>query len=367
MKLMLVGGHLSPALAILDVLPKDTKIVFVGRKYALEGDKAFSLEYATITKLGIDFCGTTAGRLQRKFTLWTIPSLLKLPLGFIHSFFILKRFKPDVVLGFGGYISVPIGIMAGFLRIPLIIHEQAIEGGLANKILSRFALRICISWEETRLVFPKEKTILTGLPIRKFSNRRLWKRFWKDTNLPLIYITGGSLGSHFINSLVENSLKGLLKDFRVVHQTGDTKEYADFERLNNLKNSLPQKFKDRYILQKFVEPSDVGGILREADLVVSRSGINTIAELILFKNPAILVPLPFLKEQITNGLLFKKLGGGEIRFQKDLAPSSFLQTLHEMFGSLDVYRKNLEKSSLIKENAAQNIVQVISDVLDKKK
>src|SRR3989339_499065 len=149
MKIIIIGGHLAPALSVLEALPKNTQVLFVGRKYALEGDNALSLEYNTITSLNIPFVGLNTGRLQRKITRFTLFSLLKLPFGIIKSFLILIDFKPDVVVGFGGYVSIPVTFCAFVLRIPVVIHEQTMEAGLTNRLVSRFAKKICISWDSS--------------------------------------------------------------------------------------------------------------------------------------------------------------------------------------------------------------------------
>ena len=120
-----------------------------------------------ITKLGIPFYAINTARLQRKFTKHTVPSLIKFPLGFIQSLKILRKIKPEVVLGFGGYISLPVVLAAAFLKIPIVIHEQTLEAGFANKIEAKFARKICISWQSSEKYFPKEKTVLTGNPLRQ--------------------------------------------------------------------------------------------------------------------------------------------------------------------------------------------------------
>src|ERR1035437_5335593 len=108
MKIVIVGGHLSPALSIIKKLGKNDEVYYFGRKYVHEGDSALSLEYQEITKLNISFYSITTARLQRKLTRYTFSSLLKMPVGFYQSFNLLKKIKPDVVLGFGGYVSVPV-------------------------------------------------------------------------------------------------------------------------------------------------------------------------------------------------------------------------------------------------------------------
>src|SRR3989344_4952875 len=123
MKIIITGGHLSPALAVIDSLPKDWEILFLGRKYVFEGEKSLSLEYKTINDLKIPFEEISTGRLQRKFSKNTIPSLFKLPPGFFKSLRLLKKFQPDIVLGFGGYLQIPVVAASFFLKIPVVLHE----------------------------------------------------------------------------------------------------------------------------------------------------------------------------------------------------------------------------------------------------
>ncbi len=171
MKLLIVaggGGHFAPALSVIEKLPKDWDLLLVGRKYSLEGDAALSLEYQTAERMHIPFRMLTTGRIQRKLTRHSLLSLLKTPIGMVQALSILRDFKPDVVLSFGGYVAVPLVLAAHFLRIPIIIHEQTFGAGLANKISSRFADKVCISWEESRKYFPNGKVVVTGNPVRKF-------------------------------------------------------------------------------------------------------------------------------------------------------------------------------------------------------
>lgn len=370
MKIVIVGGHLSPALAVIDALPKDTKVLFIGRKYTFEGDRAFSLEYKTILSLKISFAPITTGRLQRKFTKYTIISLFKFPYGFIQSFFLLLNFNPDVVLGFGGYVSLPVMLAAFFLRMPIVIHEQTLEAGLSNRIIAFFAKKVCISWESSRKFFPQEKTVLTGNPIRQFRIKNLELRIkGENQNLPIIYITGGSSGSHFINVLVEDCIKKLLEKFTIIHQTGDAQEYRDFGHLKILAGTLSPQFRSRYILKKFIDPKDVGLVLQNADLVVSRSGISTITELLFFEKPSLLIPLAFSQnsEQIKNALFFKRQGLGEFVTEDPLDSNKFLQLILEMFNNISKYKKIPTKNNFVNKNAAQKIIEVVEYAKKNKK
>ncbi|MCL5113752.1 MAG: UDP-N-acetylglucosamine--N-acetylmuramyl-(pentapeptide) pyrophosphoryl-undecaprenol N-acetylglucosamine transferase [Patescibacteria group bacterium] len=365
MKVAIVGGHLAPALSVVDVLGKNVKLLYIGRKHTFEADKSFSLEYKTITDLGIAFSSLTTGRLQRKFTRHTIQSLLKLPIGFGQSVAILKKFKPDVVLGFGGYLQIPVVLASFFLRIPVVLHEQTMEAGLANKICSSFAARICISWESSADFFPKEKTTLTGNPVRKDIIRESQIVNHKSqTNevLPLIYVTGGSSGSHFINTLIEGCVGKLLENFRIIHQTGDAKDHNDFNRFLSFRKKLPSKIQERYTVEKFISPSKVGKILRDATLVIGRSGINTVTELMFTGKPCILVPLPFSQnnEQFKNALFLKKIGLAEVISQNSATSDMLLILANSMIGNIEKYIKNADKARrLVDLNATNKIIKVL--------
>ncbi len=399
MKILITGGHLSPALSVIEKL-KGEDILYVGRKHALEGDKAFSLEYQTIKNLGIPFFPITTGKLQRKFTRYTTSSFLKFPLGFFQSFFVLKRFKPDVVLGFGSYVSLPIIIISSILKIPVVIHEQTLEAGFANKLSARFAAKICISFESSKRFFPLKKVVLTGNPLRKeiievskMENARperspapsgagrsrggkcpprfAWRGRGKMKNkgLPLLYITGGSLGSHFINNLVKDTVNKLLKDFQVLHQTGDAKEYQDFDTLLRIKNELPENG-ENYTVKNFLTPAESAEALKKADLVVARAGINTVSELLFLGKPSLLIPLPFTQnnEQLKNAQFLKTLGLGEVLEQKKITTEVFLHTLERMYKNINIYKENSSKSKgLIDKDASSKIAEVVKNVYKKKK
>lgn len=367
MKILITGGHLSPALSVIEKL-KGEDVLYVGRKHALEGDKAFSLEYQTIKSLGIPFFSITTGRLQRKFSRYTIPSFLKFPLGFSQSFYILKRFKPDVVLGFGGYVSWPIIAMSSMLKIPVVIHEQTLEAGIANKLAARFAVKICISFESSKRFFPIKKVVLTGNPLRK-EIIEVDKELKSENKIPLIYITGGSLGSHFINNLVKDTVVKLIKDFQIIHQTGDSREYRDFDSLLKIKNELGEDGKN-YEVRKFLTPRESAESLQKADLVVARSGINTVSELLFLGKPSLLIPLPFAQnnEQLKNAQFLKSLGLGEILEQKKITSEVFLNTLLEMNKNINSYKENSSQSkALVDRGAALRIVEVVKNVYKKKK
>ena len=370
MKIAIVGGHLSPALGVIDALPDKDKIVFIGRKYALEGDMAPSLEFNEITKRNIIFKPLTTGRIQRRVTSRTLPSLAKLPIGLFQAVKYLRDEKPDVVLSFGGYLSLPVGYAAKILAIPLVIHEQTLQAGLANKILGKIADKVCISWETSSHFFPIEKIVVTGNPLKEFKIKDLEFEFKKsDYSLPLIYVTGGSTGSHAINELIESSLSELLTKYRVIHQTGDSSQFNDYGRLLKKRAKLPEEQQGRYFVEKFITSSSIGSVFRDATVIVSRSGINTVNELMYFGKPAILIPLPHgqRNEQATNARFLQNIGLGIVIPQDALTPAIFLKSLEKIVESKNAYKAHAKEArQILHPRAAHEIIHVLSYVVNKK-
>lgn len=365
------GGHFAPALAVIRELPEDTHFLVVGRKYAFENDKTIALEYRTANALGIPFTTITTARLQRTFTRHTIPSFFKFPVGFFQARQIIKKFKPDAVLSFGGYIAVPITLAAKSLQIPVVIHEQTLGAGLANRIASPFAERICLSFEESKKFFPPSKSVVTGNPLREefLTSTLSQSPVVPPKNHKLIYITGGSLGSHALNALVEKSLGELTREFTLFHQTGDAQEFQDYDRLMKRRDTLPKEQKERYILTKFVNPDSVGALMKTADLVIARAGINTISELMYVNTPSLLIPLPHGQnnEQLKNAQFLASLGLSEVLEQERATPESFIGLIHEMVHNIKRYTISPSKrKELIREDAASNIIRIVQDVTKEK-
>jgi UDP-N-acetylglucosamine--N-acetylmuramyl-(pentapeptide) pyrophosphoryl-undecaprenol N-acetylglucosamine transferase len=371
MKLLVVaggGGHFAPALAVIEALPRDWGLLVIGRKYTFEGDKSFSLEYQTAKNKNIPFVSITTGRLQRTFTRHTIKSLFKIPGGFFQALQIIKKFKPDVLISFGGYVSVPVIFAAHFLRIPIIVHEQTLSIGLSNKIAIPFAKKICLSWRQSQKYFPLSKVVVTGNPLRKTFLKKADEDLPIHTSLPIIYITGGSSGSHAFNVLVEGCLERLLRKYIIIHQTGDAKEFNDFDRLQKLKETQAEELQERYILTKFVESAKVIDFLKQADLIVSRSGINTLTEILYLGKPCFLIPLPYGQhnEQQKNAMFVKETGLAEVIEQFLLTPDSFYTMIVSMINNLNQYKKHAnEARKLIDIHASEKIREVIVHVYKK--
>lgn len=327
---MLTGAHLTPALAVINELNKykGTEIIYVGRKTTMEGDRTQSVESQILPTLRVKFIPIITGRLQRVFTPYTIPSLLKIPAGLLQALYIIIREKPDVILSFGGYVSVP-AVFAGWLfSIPIITHEQSLVMGLANKINSIFADKIAVSFPSSN-----PKTVLTGNPIRQ----EIIRDVITYHNGVQILITGGNQGSHVINMAVEEALDELTKEAKIIHVTGDNK-FGDFEKLSKLQD-------ERYHVKKWISDGWVQ-LLKKVDLVVSRAGINTLTELAYLGIPALVIPLPYLfaDEQNKNARYFESLGLVKILPQSKLSGRTLLDNIKLMIKDLEVLKKKAKNA-----------------------
>ncbi len=357
MKILITGSHFTPAQAIINELLKDpaNEIVYIGRKYTREGDRSLSTESQVLPEMGVKFRTIITGRLQRTFTIYTIPSLLKIPIGIVQAFYYLIGESPDVILSFGGYVAVPIVIVGWLLSIPIIIHEQTLVSGLANSISSIFADKIALSFNNHQDL-NKSKAILTGNPIRleildSYNNKSLpvsnsvqdFINIAKHDKLPLILVTGGNQGSHIINEAVEKSLDKLTKKAYIIHQTGDSK-FQDFENLS-------EKFSHnkKYLVTKWIDASDMGYIFKNVDLVVSRAGINTLQELALFGIPTILIPIPYISrnEQVVNARFFEKSGLARILPQSKLNAESLIEEIDKVLNNLQEAKEEAKRAKEI--------------------
>lgn len=363
LKIVIVGSHPSPAFAVIEkimVIRPEWDIYFFGAKHSLTKDKALSYEYKEAHRFNIPFKSIITGKKNS--------NLLITPIGIIQSLILLKRLRIDMVLTFGGYIGVPVVLATKVLKIPIVTHVQTLKMSLADKIISKLANKVLVSWPQTEPAVDPKKVILTGLPLRKGILDAKKPNFITKpirVNKPLLYITGGSQGAHFINQLVEEKLDDLLKHFYIIHQTGESTKYKDLLRLKELRQPM-------YTPLAHISGEDIGWILQNAAIVISRAGMNTVSELLYFKKHAILIPLPMdNNEQLENARLYTSSGLGMTVEQEQDTEDTASKLLKAVLGLLDDVRHNkvkqreVEGQRLQSPEAAKRILIEIEKVVSK--
>ncbi|MCK5490540.1 MAG: UDP-N-acetylglucosamine--N-acetylmuramyl-(pentapeptide) pyrophosphoryl-undecaprenol N-acetylglucosamine transferase, partial [Candidatus Pacebacteria bacterium] len=216
--------------------------------------------------------------------------ILKIPVGIIQSLYYIYKFKPDIVFSKGGFASVPPVIASWVLKIPIITHESDIVPGLANRIIARFASKILISFSAAEKYFDKSKVILTGNPIRsdieKGSRENALEFFKLSPDLPTVLIFGGSQGAQKINEMVLEILPNLIEKCQIIHQCGD----KNYKEIKNKISELNLKYPERYRVYPFIK-KEMKDAFALADIVISRAGANSLAEIVALQKPNILIPL----------------------------------------------------------------------------
>lgn len=362
--IVVTGTHSTPALATIEELKKDQEndwqIYYLGRQFSMEGDKTPSPESIVFPEQGVSFIHIPAGRLQRRFTRYTVPSLLRIPWGCLVSLYWLFKIKPNIVCSFGGYVSVPVVLAAKLLAIPSLTHEQTATVGLANKINSFLVNRVAITFPQTRNLFPKGKTILTGNPIRSeiFDTTKPLHQFEKSR--PTIYFTGGSQGASSLNEVIWSILPDLARKYNIIHQCGG----HDYIKLKKQYRHLKKEVKEAYFLVDYIKSDSVGWALN-SDLVVGRSGANTVLELAALARPAILIPLPKSanNEQLLNAHFLADQNQATIINQAEFSDQTLLATINQMMEHLTEYQSSAcQVKEQIKTDAATRIVEQIQQL-----
>ena len=284
------GGHIFPALSIANALKrlnKDIEILFVGAEGKMEMEK--------VPEAGYKIVGLPVRGLQRKLTLNNLKVLWNLWRSLKKAKRVVREFKPDVVVGVGGYASGPIGKVATNAGIPLVLQEQNSYAGVTNKLLAKKAAKICVAYEGMERFFPKEKIIFTGNPVRKDLLNAVNERvegiafYGLDSNKKTVLVTGGSLGAGSINKAMVRWLEKIAgwKDVQVIWQCGS---YYHKELEEQLKGRMPENVK----FMPFLKRMDLAYAC--SDLVVARAGAGTISELCLLGKAVVLVPSPNVAE-----------------------------------------------------------------------
>lgn len=371
MTILLSGGHLTPALALIEHLKKNSsndRVVYVGRTYSQQKLKQLSPEQTEVEKLGVQFLSLDSGKINF-YSLLTVPfEIIKTVSAFFRALKIFQTEKPDVFIAFGGYLGVPLGFAAWLKHIPVLLHEQTVAPGFANRLLATIATKIAITHQSSLTFFPKEKTMLTGNLVRQ----SLWSKqntppewFLTKEAKPLLYITGGSQGSHSLNMTVKEILPELLNSWTVIHQTGKPGEKQnDLAELTLYKSQLSKDLQTSYFVREWITESELAWIYQHAAATISRAGANTVQEIILANIPALFIPLPFTHhdEQRQNAELVALNGGGVVLVQEKLTPELLLKSLDQLRSNAATFQTNLKKlADKLPKNPLADFYQMIQD------
>ena len=344
------GGHIYPAVAIANELKSrfpEAEFLFVGAKDKMEMQKVPHAGYA--------IKGLWISGIQRKLTLDNAMFPLKLASSMWNSFKIIKSFKPDVVIGTGGFASGAVLKAASMLNIPTVIQEQNSYPGITNKLLAKRANKICVAYENLERFFPKDKMILTGNPVRQDLIEAADKSeaiayFNLDANKKTLLVLGGSLGARRINQLIEKELDFLLsQNIQIIWQCG--KLYLnDYSKYNK---------KDNVQVVAFIDRMDL--VYAAADVVISRSGASSVSELCIVGKPTIFIPSQNVAEdhQTKNAKAISDKNGAILIKESELETQ--FETIFSDLISNESKQSELSQNikKIAKPNATKDIVEEI--------
>lgn len=370
------GGHLSVASAIIDYLIKNKKypienILYVGGDLGMEREKpGNSIEQRKMQNTKFKTIFIRAGKLQRTFSLNSIYLLLRTLLGVWDSFKVINKEKPDTIISTGGFVSVPICLVGYLFRKDIYLHEQTASVGLANRIVGKFAKKIYIAFGSSKKYFNPTKVKLVGNIVRtaitnkdfKNVSDQYLKLVKQSPQLPLIYISGGGLGSHVINTKVLENIESLLSSYRVILQTGGNKEINDFEKATDIQKTLEPNKAKRFLVVEYIDDNNIGYVYNKMDFFIGRAGANTVYEIGVLAKPALFIPIPWVtnNEQYLNAKVLKDIGTAEVLEEKhfdSITLSKRIALLMELLPKGDIDYGKLNKD--FPTNAVEVVIEDI--------
>lgn len=365
------GGHIYPGLAVADELRdicrknnKKIKIFWIGNSKGMDKDIVSKNVDSYGEKSADVFYGIPSGKLRRYLSFRNFLDLFKIFAGFVSSFFILMKIRPDVLFSKGGFVSVPPCISAKILKIPVYTHECDFTPGLATRINSKSAKHILLSYDETKNYLgesAKAKSIVTGNPVRPVfysAKTEDGEKFLgiQNRNKPVLLVVGGSLGARQINDLIKENIQWLCENFIVVHQTGA--KNVDDAAVEVASEEIKTNYKPYAFIYK-----EMPDVIASADVVISRAGANSIWECAVLNKPMILIPLcgsGTRGDQEDNAGFFEKSACAVVLARENANSENLKKALTEM---LDEKKRNeyVEGCKKLTENKrpAQNIAELL--------
>lgn len=355
------GGHIFPLISVVEKIREernDVNFLYLGSQGEMERqamqDKLIPIKYIM------------SGKIRRYFSFHNFVDFFKIPIGIFQALWHLLWYMPDVVFSKGGYVSVPVALAAWIYKIPILTHESDAMPGLANRIIGVLSQRIAVSYPHTKKYFDENKVLLTGNPIREDINRgnkeEFIKKFGLTESRPIILVLGGSQGAQNINIAITNVLPDLLKIAQIIHQTGK----LNYEETIKLARAVGIKEgRDGYHPVPFLDLIDLKDALSAADLVISRSGANSISEIAANAKPTILIPLPTSanNHQGMNAYFLTENGGAVVLEESNIGKNMLVGKIEKILNDnelKDKLSKNIQE--FYHADAAFKIAQGILDL-----
>ncbi|MEE9451418.1 MAG: undecaprenyldiphospho-muramoylpentapeptide beta-N-acetylglucosaminyltransferase [Gammaproteobacteria bacterium] len=342
------AGHVTPNIAVINkCLHEGWQVAYIG--------SAQGIEKQIVSNHTIPFYSIASGKLRRYFSWQNFIDPFKILFATGQSFFLLRKIKPRLIFSKGGFVSVPVVVAAWLRRIPVIAHESDLTPGLANRLSLPFVSKICITYPKSKKFFKKQdKVIVTGAPLREelfhgcAARGRSYCQF--NTDKDVLLISGGGLGSALINQTVRAALPQLVEKFNIIHLCGQGKMDHSYDNLSGY--------------QQFDYVNDeLPDLLAAANIVISRSGSNSVYELLALKKPHIFIPLSTKAsrgDQIDNAKFGANEGLSTVINEEALDANTLLRAIDAVQANISEIQIKLENFSIT--SGTQAIYQVISDL-----
>lgn len=335
------AGSVSPLLAVAYDLRDEYIFYWIGTHRGPE--KKMVLDS------GIKFYAICNGKFRRYFSFKNFIDIFKIICGFFQSFFFMLIKRPSLIVSAGSFVSVPVAFAGKILSIPVLIHQQDVKAGLANKLMAPIASVITTTFEKSVKDHGKKAVFIGNPVIRKVQEGKTLP--FDKKNLPLVLVVGGSTGSLGINTLIANGLPELVKFAQVIHVIG--REYKDVGKYNN----------DNYHKFEFINNDQLLAILKSADVVVSRCGLASLTELSLFKKASILIPMPD-SHQEENAKVFENAKGAIVLHEKNTSSKDLVWNIRRIIED-EKLSKELSNniSGIIKTDANEAMIKIIKRLI----
>jgi UDP-N-acetylglucosamine--N-acetylmuramyl-(pentapeptide) pyrophosphoryl-undecaprenol N-acetylglucosamine transferase len=341
------GGSATPILAVASELRArvpGVELLYVGTYGGPEGELA--------AEEGIPYVGVATGKLRRYWDTQNLPDVGRVLRGFVESLGHVRRFRPDAACGAGGFASVPPLAAAGSSRVPVLIHQQDVVPGLANRLLAPIARRITVALPETMRAFPSRRTVLRGNPVRRRvlegNSAEGFRRLGLDPGVPLVLVTGGGTGALGLNTIVAAAAPLLIQHGQVLHLTGRGRgvETADLG--------------PRYLRRGFLV-EEMPDVLAAASVVVTRAGMGTLSELAALGKATLIVPMPG-SHQEANARAFSRGGGALVFDQADLSPELLAAQVRDLLA--DSVRRDALGAAMHRVMPVDAAARIAEDILE---